>query len=963
MAIEWDDIVKYAKREADKLGPEYTKRLEFEINEIEKQAASEYYIQLLNDKKKYDTNKNGLVLPFILKITNIDPIKNNVGHVITYEADFPDIDSDFLPHARDSVKKFISDKFGADKVCTVGNWNTLGVRQAVLDSSRILGADLDKANAVTKNLSKDFEELIDLDDMLSASDEFRSYYESNREVVELALRLVGKIKSQGQHAGGVIISSVHLADTIPMSIIKGKQVSQWTEGMASVQLSKFGLVKFDILGLNTLAYNTYTEELVKKNRGVIIDWSESDPTCEEPYFGYETYPDGTKIKILMNDPLAIKLADNVKTDAVFQFDTPVAKGVLSNGVKTFFDLVTYTALARPGPMECIPEWVARRDDPKQAWKKKEDPRIAKLLEKTFGEIIYQEDLTNIWMKFGGLTAPEAEKARKAVAKKKRDEVSKLGPKIISGMIKSGFKDDPSKPDDEGKFPQSDPYSAQGYWSRMIDFGRYCFNKCLDGDTIIVNPVTKESIAIAELYNNKRDFKLLSFDNGFVVDDVVDVHYNGILPVFKVFFDNGIEQTVTINHRFMNEFGEFETIANIMKSGHAIKFVNEKECGLCHIKRIEFIGFKATYSPEMKSGQHNYLTSPYNGQPIHANSHAMAYGIVAYRALWLKAHYPPEFWASILTYCKLESKPKYVSVAKAEGVNFRPLRVGVFSDRFTVDKDLNVYPSLSMVKGIGDSAAKNYSVDGGSCTSFDDFLVKYGKSKAVMERLIKLGAFDDIEPNRNGLWNWYLYKYCSKSEDVDAVRKNINDKIIGVEWPADKIKIERERQLDEFKKLFPKKKPLKRITEWEPKIGYKYDYPTIKEVINLFDDYTLKEKLMFEKEYLGVYWTDPMQLFECDREYCFENAKVEEDYYVDGIVEGFNDARTKNGKRFRNYNVSDGVETNAIKIWEDSIKYQDEEVYKPGCGVRVPVKWSEKYHSFSLQRNCSIVSLRSKRVTS
>jgi len=434
---------------------------------------------------------------------------------------------------------------------------------------------------------------------------------------------------------------------------------------------------------------------------------------------------------------------------------------------------------------------------------------------------YQEQLTAVWMKFGGLTAPEAEKARKAVAKKKRDEVLKLGPKIISGMIKNGFKDDPSKPDEEGKFPQSDPYSAQGYWSRMVDFGRYCFNL----------------------------------------------------------------------------------------------------------------------------------------------SHAMAYGIVAYRALWLKAHYPPEFWASILTYCKLESKPKYVSVAKAEGVNFRPLRVGMFSDRFTVDKDLNVYPSLSMVKGIGDSAAKNYSVDGGSCTSFDDFLVKYGKSKAVMERLIKLGAFDDIESNRNGLWNWYLYKYCSKSEDVDAVRKNINDKIIGVEWPADKIKIERERQLDEFKKLFPKKKPLKRITEWEPKIGYKYDYPTIKEVINLFDDYTLKEKLMFEKEYLGVYWTDPMQLFEYDREYCFENAKVEEDYYVDGIVEGFNDARTKNGKRFRNYNVSDGVETNAIKIWEDSIKYQDEEVYKPGCGVRVPVKWSEKYHSFSLQRNCSIVSLRNKRVTS
>jgi DNA polymerase-3 subunit alpha len=820
MAIEWTDIISFTTKAAEKLGPEYSTRLDFELKEIEKQAASDYFMQMIVDKKKYDTNKNGLVLPFLLKITSVDPIANGIKHVVNYEAEFPDIDSDMLPYARDPIKKFISEKFGHDKTCTVGNWNTLKLKQAILDSVRILGADPDRALALTKNLDDDAYDKMDLDDLMTNVEELRSYYDTNKEVIDLAMRLKGKIKSQGQHAGGVIISNVNLADTVPMSIINGKHVSQWTEGLASVQLSKFGLVKFDILGLKTMAYNVYTEQLIKATRDITIDWSSSDPTVEEPYFGYEILPDGSRVKILMNDEKAIAMADAIKTEAVFQFDTPVAKGVLSNGVRSFFDLVTYTAMARPGPMEMIPEWVARRDDPKQSWKKKEDPRVAELLAKTFGIICYQEQLTAFWMKFGGLTAPEAEKARKSVAKKKREEVIKLGPKIIANMVKNGFRDDPTEIDEEGKYPKSETYSAQGYWSRMVDFGRYCFNL----------------------------------------------------------------------------------------------------------------------------------------------SHAMAYGIVAYRALWLKAHYPPEFWASILTYCHPDKIPKYVSVAKSEDVNFKPLRTGMFSDKLVVDKELNVYPSLSMIKGIGENAAIQFSKDGGVCTGLDDFITKYGKNKSVMERLIKLGAFDDIEPNRKGLWHWYLYKYSSKNEETDKIRTEINKVLFDREWPAEKIKAERERQTLEFKKIYPKRKTPTKIAEWSPKIGPKYDYPAINDVIALTTDYVLKEKLMFEKEFLGVYWTDPMQLFEYDKDYNFENAKIEGDYYVDGIVEGFNDARTKSGKKFRNYNVSDGIETYAIKIWENSIMYQDDHVYKIGTGVRVPVQWNEKFHSFNLQRNCSVITLRNKSVT-
>jgi DNA polymerase-3 subunit alpha len=236
----------------------------------------------------------------------------------------------------------------------VGSWGTFKIKQAIQDAARILEHDMHEAMRLTKTLNEEEYEIMDADEICQHNQDFKNYYERNKEVIDLALQLRGRIKSQGKHAGGIIISSKPLSDTIPMSFKDGTNISQWTEGMASTQLSPFGLVKFDILGLKTMAYNVYTEELIHKTTGIIIDWSESDPSCEVPYAGHQILPDGTKIPILFNDEKAIKMADEIKTEAVFQFDTPVAKGVLANGVTSFHDLVTYTALARPGPMDCIP---------------------------------------------------------------------------------------------------------------------------------------------------------------------------------------------------------------------------------------------------------------------------------------------------------------------------------------------------------------------------------------------------------------------------------------------------------------------------------------------------------------------------------------------------------------------------------------------------------------------------------
>jgi len=562
----WKELLLSAARKVKKLPDEYQKSFLFEKKEIEKQGANEYWLELANSDRKFEENPNGLILPFLLEITDVDPIEENIKHNISYQPDFPDIDIDFLPYARDEIKRHAAEQYGENKVCTVGNWNTYKLKQALQDSARILEGDMHRTVLLTKSLTDDSYDEMDLEDLLEASNDLDEYYKEYPEVVELALRLRGRIKSQGQHAGGIIISSEPLADTIPMSYINGKFVSQWTEGMAASQLSKFGLVKFDILGLKTMAYNVYTEQLIEQTRRIKINWDEYDPSCEEPYAGYEILPSGEKVKILFNDPTAIKMADQIKTEAVFQFDTHVAKGVLSNGVRNFHDLVAYTAMARPGPMDMIPEYVARRDDPKQLWKKKEDPRIIGLLADTYGIVCYQEQLTMMWTKFGGLTVPEAEKARKSVAKKKKEEVLKLGPKIVEGMIRNGFSNDPKPRNDDGFYEGASPGSAQGWWNKMVTFGRYCFNKCLSKDTILEHAKTGEVKTVEEWASGENSLKLMSFDGKeFFIDDVIEFTDSGVQEIFEIEFDNGLKQSVTLEHKFLCSDNIMYTVKDILNN--------------------------------------------------------------------------------------------------------------------------------------------------------------------------------------------------------------------------------------------------------------------------------------------------------------------------------------------------------------------------------------------------------------
>jgi intein/homing endonuclease len=1261
---------------------------------------------------------------------------------------------------------------------------------------------MDKIVALTKMLPDEFDEVDEISEACDMSPDFKQYYSENKDIVELAWRLRGKIKSQGQHAGGVIISSVPLQDTIPLSYINGKFVSQWTEGLTATQLSKFGLIKFDILGLTTLSYNEHTEQLIKETRGITIDWNDNNPSDEEPYQGTEIWPDGSKHKILMNDPKVLSMINQIKVDATFQFDTPVAKGVLANGVRNFYDIVNFTSLARPGPMECIskgslvntedgykkieklddndkilylskngvkstnkfkvfyngkkklkkitlsdgkiiictddhlvmtshgfsevknikegdmlyvrkrnnyfkevkiisieeikeddvydignfetdcyndegnflcddilvhnciPEYVRRRDDFKQSWKKKEDPRVAELLEKTFGILCVHED-TFISMSDGREVkikdVTENDKVFSVYDKTIRPNkiINKFKTAIKDGLkitLNNGYEIITSNDHKiltyygykEAKdliSTDSIAVASNQRWYRNFDINPWLGSNeniayflgiltgdgCLTGSSLCIC-VGKESDAVKlnnwiskhinitssinfhcrahyinfhnkemvvnelrelKVYEDTKEWWYDSYNNATInhiaksinrsvwyvykklhfyklignrhykapysktklhkfIEDIglnkncydkripecimtnsdtvrsaylaglidsdgyIGVNKNGILSchitsvnkellndIRKLCSGFNIDTKLYANRIYMwnteilcekinkylvlkntngkkcsgsylmqipkNElfklkkdmsYPEFNKKYNVNKSTFlngnkdfiikrtANKIgINTGDLGYYMIKNIEIVknvqfydinvendhsfigngivvhncyqeqltsfwtkycgltipeaekarkavakkkkeevlklrskivagmirnGFKNDdgpvddegfykHSPEYSSAQGYWQRFVNFGRYAFNLSHAVAYSIIAYRTLWLKAYYPSEFWAGILTYCHPDRIPRYISIARSEGVKFKNIKTGNLRNKFTIDKDLNVYPSISMIKGIGDSAAENFSKDGGQCSDIDDFVSKYGKSRNVIERLIKLGAFDHIHDNRKSSWMWYLYKYGSQNDESKEIRTKIDNEIMAKTWPEKLMKEEIERQSSEFKKLYPKKKIPAKILNWKPKIGYKYDNPSRLQVMELFEeDFSFREKLSFEKEFLDMFLSNPLTIYHHDQENTFETCRREEVYYVDGVVEKWNDATTKNGKKFRNYYICDGSETNPIRIWEDSLKYQDKIVFTLGVGVRLSAQWSEKYRSYNLARNTSIILLGKKK---
>ena len=286
-------------------------------------------------------------------------------------------------------------------------------------------------------------------------------------------------------------------------------------------------------------------------------WEDVDPSKAKA--GHFIDPHGIEHEISLEDPHALGLANASLTDGVFQFDTALAKQILQNGVKRFEDLLFFNAAGHPGPMQSIPEAMENRDDASENWKHRlQDihPELYEILKDTYGIILWQEQLAAIWQRLAGFTSPEAQEARKAVAKKWTHKLKPIGEKWLAGAT-----------------PNIGAQNAKMLWDSMVSFGRYAFNKCLAKSTWLTDEATGQIMSVEDWYNlSQRDKgaslpRLRSVVNGHVVmDHCVAIHYTDVQEVHEVIFDNGQIERVTMNHKFLCADGLYHEVREIIDQG-------------------------------------------------------------------------------------------------------------------------------------------------------------------------------------------------------------------------------------------------------------------------------------------------------------------------------------------------------------------------------------------------------------
>ena len=458
------------KRYGDTLTAEQGERLDFELKTICRMGFPDYF--LIVQDFIAAARRNGIsvgpgrgsaagsAVAYCLGITNIDPIKYQLLFERFLNPDrisMPDIDIDFDDDGRYRVFRYVEDTYGKDHVSHVITFGTMAAKSAIKDVGRVSNMPMDETNRLTKMIpDKPFEAEV-MEDGKKVKKEFKpklancvkylpelkNEYENGTEqvkdVLKYAIKLEGCIRQTGVHACAMIIGRGDLTDYIPISVAADKATGEdvWVSQYEGCFIEDVGMLKMDFLGLRTLSIIKECLANIRKRHGIEID-IESIPIDDE-----ETY----------------RLYGRGDTTSVFQFESEGMKQWLQKLQPTRFeDLIAMNALYRPGPLDYIPSFVAR----KQGTEKIEYdlPEMEEFLQDTYGVTVYQEQVMLLSQKLAGFTKGEADKLRKAMGKKQLDVLESLHDKFING----------------GKDHGHPVEILEKIWGDWRKFAQYAFNK-------------------------------------------------------------------------------------------------------------------------------------------------------------------------------------------------------------------------------------------------------------------------------------------------------------------------------------------------------------------------------------------------------------------------------------------------------------------------------------------------------
>ncbi len=369
----------------------------------------------------------GSLVAFVLGITDLDPIEHDLlfeRFLNPERVSMPDFDVDFCMEGRDRVIEYVANKYGRERVSQIITYGTLAAKAVVRDVGRVLGHNYGYVDKIAKLIP--FEIGITLDKALEQEEELRRLYDADpevRELIDLARTLEGLARNAGTHAGGVVIAPSVLTDFTPLYCEEGGSTPVTQFDKDDVEAA--GLVKFDFLGLRTLT---------------VIDWAVRDinalrAVSQEPPLVMSALP--------MDDVATYQLLKSCKTTAVFQLESRGMKDLIRRlQPDRFGDIVALVALFRPGPLQSgmVDDFIARKHDTTGATIDYLHPDLKPVLEATYGVILYQEQVMQIAQILAGYTLGGADLLRRAMGKKKPEEMAKQRSVFVSGAVARGVRE-------------------------------------------------------------------------------------------------------------------------------------------------------------------------------------------------------------------------------------------------------------------------------------------------------------------------------------------------------------------------------------------------------------------------------------------------------------------------------------------------------------------------------------------
>lgn len=521
---------------------EYIDRVNYEVGIICKMGFVDYML-MINDILEFANNNNiprgcgrgsvgGCLIAYAMDISRIDPIKYHLyfeRFLNPARVSLPDVDVDLGTTRRHEVFEYLQRRYGYEMVASIMTKGQMKSRSIIRNVGSSLGmptgpgSEIDKIAKLFPNMEADFDESV------AESEELQKYAIKYPDLFDKARRLAGKPKSVGVHAAGTLVAPCKIEELMPMGRGTGGKTSVVQWDMHDVEDA--GLVKLDLLGLNTLDVMDRTLKLIEQRYGKKID--------------IESIP--------MDDKLAISIFRNGKTNGLFQLERKYVQELCKRmNITRFEDICAINALIRPGTLHSgmTNEYIERKIG------EKENAPLAdcliNTLNDTYNIMVYQEDLMRVVVDYAGFTMAESDNLRRIVAKKRAEEIHECRELFLKKSKEKGRNMD----------------EAKSIFDKIEKFAQYCFNKCVTLDTIVEERdrgfIQMKDLKIGDYILAPKDD-----DSGDEFTMVSNIYDTGEKEVYEITLSSGRKIRSTLEHKHWCSDGKCHMLKDILRNGYEI----------------------------------------------------------------------------------------------------------------------------------------------------------------------------------------------------------------------------------------------------------------------------------------------------------------------------------------------------------------------------------------------------------